>query len=120
MFIAYHFCKGTGSTVTVIPLFDVAGLLLLEEEGEKPPYDDPLRRTRVPFRGFVNDVKRRFPHYKSDITEGFDLQCLAAAIFMYFTAVSGAITFGGLVGKFHIELGDVRREANSSMKHYRE
>lgn len=114
MFIAYHFCKGTGSTVTVIPVLDFAALLLLEE-GVKPPYDDPLRRTRIPFGGLVNDVKRRFPHYKSDIIEGFNLQCLAAAIFMYFAALSGAITFGGLMGKFQIELGDVRREANSSM-----
>jgi solute carrier family 4 anion exchanger 2 len=115
LFIANHFYKGTGSTVTVIPELDVAALLLLEEEGEKPPYDNPLRRTRVPFGGLVNDVKRRFPHYKSDITEGFNLQCLAAAIFMYFAALSGAITFGGLMGKFHIELGDIKREANSSM-----
>jgi len=120
LFIAYHFCKGSGSTVTVIPVSDIAALLLLEEEGEKPPYEDPLRRTRVPFGGLVNDVKRRLPHYKSDITEGFNLQCLAAAIFMYFAALSGAITFGGLMGKFHVELGDVRREANSSVKHYRE
>jgi hypothetical protein len=84
LFIAYHFLKETGytSTVTVILVFDVAALLLLEEEGEKPPYDDPLRRTRVPFGGLVNDVKRRFPHYKSDITEGLNLQCLAAAIYV--------------------------------------
>ena len=68
----------------------------------------------------MNDVKRRLPHYKSDITEGINLQCLPAAIFMYFAALSGAITFGSLTGKFHVELGDVRREANSSMKHYRE
>lgn len=113
MFIACHFCKGTGSTVTVIPVSGVAALLLLEAEGEKPPHDDPLRRTRVPFGGLVNDVKRRFPYYKSDIVEGFNLQCLAAAIFMYFAALSGAITFGGLMGKFHVELGAVRREANS-------
>ncbi|XP_021924578.1 anion exchange protein 2 [Zootermopsis nevadensis] len=73
-------------------------LLLLEAGDEKPPQDDPLRRTKVPFGGLVNDVKRRFPYYKSDITEGFNLQCLAAAIFMYFAALSGAITFGGLMG----------------------
>lgn len=78
----------------------VSALLLLEAGDGKPPQDDPLRRTRVPFGGLLNDVKRRFPHYKSDITEGFNLQCLAAAIFMYFAALSGAITFGGLMGKF--------------------
>lgn len=46
----------------------------------------------------IRDVRRRFPHYKSDITDGMNLQCLAAAIFMYFAALSGAITFGGLMG----------------------
>jgi solute carrier family 4 anion exchanger 2 len=114
LFIAYHFCKGTGRTVRVIPLLGVAALLFLKAGGEKPPFDDPLRRTRVPFGGLVKDVKRRFPHYKSDITDGLNLQCLSAAIFMYFAALSGAITFGGLMGKFHTELG-VRREANSSI-----
>ncbi|XP_023707501.1 band 3 anion transport protein isoform X2 [Cryptotermes secundus] len=73
-------------------------LLLLDTDGEKPPHDDPLRRTGMPFGGLVNDLKRRFPYYKSDITEGLNLQCLAAAIFMYFAALSGAITFGGLMG----------------------
>jgi solute carrier family 4 anion exchanger 2 len=84
-----------------MPVCGITALLILGADGGKPPYDDPLRRTRVPFGGLVNDVKRRFPYYKSDITEGFNLQCLAAAIFMYFAALSGAITFGGLMGKFH-------------------
>ncbi|VEN37084.1 unnamed protein product, partial [Callosobruchus maculatus] len=34
----------------------------------------------------------------SDITDSFNAQCVAAAIFMYFAAVSGAIAFGGLTG----------------------
>jgi hypothetical protein len=83
-----------------MPLFGVTAQSLLAAAGDKPPDDDPLRRTRTPFGGLVNDVKRRYPHYISDITEGFNLQCLAAAIFMYFAALSGAITFGGLMGKF--------------------
>ncbi|KAJ9594411.1 hypothetical protein L9F63_014169, partial [Diploptera punctata] len=73
-------------------------LLALDGGDGKPPADDPLRRTRRPFGGLVNDIKRRFPRYKSDVTDGFNLQCLAAAIFMYFAALSGAITFGGLMG----------------------
>jgi hypothetical protein len=93
-------------------VFGVAALLFIEAKGGKLPYDDPLRRTRVLFGGLVNDVKRRFPHYKSDITDGLNLQCLAAAIFMYFAALSASITFGGLMGKFHTELAGVRREAN--------
>ncbi|KAI5701573.1 hypothetical protein M8J75_010969 [Diaphorina citri] len=73
-------------------------LLLLGEDGDKkPPGDDPLRRTRKPFGGLINDIKRRFPFYASDITDGINCQCIAASIFMYFAALSGAITFGGLM-----------------------
>lgn len=66
---------------------------------DKKPKDDPLRRTKRPFGGLLNDIKRRFPYYYSDIKDGLNCQCLAAAIFMYFAALSGAITFGGLMGK---------------------
>jgi solute carrier family 4 anion exchanger 2 len=99
-----------------MPMFGVTALLLLETDGEKPPHDDPLRRTGMPFGGLVNDVKRRFPYYKSDITEGLNLQCLAAAIFMYFAALSGAITFGGLMGKFYKGQQFSRGETNSRNK----
>ncbi|KAK7789062.1 hypothetical protein R5R35_002562 [Gryllus longicercus] len=72
-------------------------LLAPSGDGKPPPEFDPLQRTRKPFGGLINDVKRRFPHYPSDFTDGFNLQCVAAAIFMYFAALSGAITFGGLM-----------------------
>lgn len=71
-----------------------------EEEKSEDPFGDPLRRTRRCFGGLINDVKRRFPRYKSDFLDGFNSQCLSAAIFMYFAALSAAITFGGLYGKF--------------------
>nr|XP_018917358.1 PREDICTED: band 3 anion exchange protein isoform X1 [Bemisia tabaci]XP_018917359.1 PREDICTED: band 3 anion exchange protein isoform X1 [Bemisia tabaci]XP_018917360.1 PREDICTED: band 3 anion exchange protein isoform X1 [Bemisia tabaci] len=64
--------------------------------GKKPPID-PLQRTKRPFGGLFNDMKRRFPLYASDFKDGLNLQCLAAAIFMYFAALSGAIAFGGLL-----------------------
>lgn len=67
-------------------------------EDKKPPFPNPLERTKRPWGGLINDVKRRYPHYKSDFCDGLNLQCLAAAIFMYFAAVSGAIAFGGLTG----------------------
>lgn len=69
-----------------------------EEEKSEDPFGDPLRRTRKCFGGLINDVKRRFPHYKSDYLDGLNSQCLSAAIFMYFAALSAAITFGGLYG----------------------
>ncbi|XP_072522851.1 solute carrier family 4 member 1b (Diego blood group) [Salminus brasiliensis] len=62
-----------------------------------PPPEDPLVRTGVPFGGMVRDFKRRYQHYASDITDALNAQVLAAVIFIYFAALSPAITFGGLL-----------------------
>lgn len=64
--------------------------------GPKP--EDPLSRTGRPFGGMMRDIKRRYQYYKSDITDAFNAQVLAAVIFIYFAALSPAITFGGLLG----------------------
>ncbi|XP_011636149.1 band 3 anion transport protein isoform X6 [Pogonomyrmex barbatus] len=73
--------------------------LLAGEEEKKPSGDDddPLRRTKRPFGGLINDIKRRYPFYLSDFTDGLSSSCIAAAIFMYFAALCTAITFGGLM-----------------------
>lgn len=63
------------------------------------PREDPLARTGYPFGGMVRDLKRRFRHYISDYTDALNPQVLAAVIFIYFAALSPAITFGGLLGK---------------------
>lgn len=79
------------------------GLLDPGDGDDGPPggddEDDPLRRTRRPFGGLVNDVRRRYPKYISDITDGFNFQTVACIIFIYFAAVSGAIAFGGILSK---------------------
>ncbi|KAG7227881.1 hypothetical protein INR49_013675 [Caranx melampygus] len=62
-----------------------------------PPPEDPLARTGRPFGGMVRDFRRRFQHYKSDFTDALNAQVLAAIIFIYFAALSPAITFGGLL-----------------------
>ncbi|ELK14165.1 Band 3 anion transport protein [Pteropus alecto] len=61
--------------------------------------DDPLRRTGKLFGGLVRDLERRYPRYLSDITDALSPQVLAAVIFIYFAALSPAITFGGLLGE---------------------
>ncbi|KAM5134906.1 band 3 anion transport protein isoform 2-T2 [Mantella aurantiaca] len=61
--------------------------------------EDPLERTRRPFGGLVRDIKRRYPKYLSDISDALNPQCLAAVIFIYFAALSPAITFGGLMAQ---------------------
>ncbi|XP_061761484.1 solute carrier family 4 member 1a (Diego blood group) isoform X2 [Nerophis ophidion] len=67
------------------------------EKTAEPPREDPLARTGVPFGGMVKDIKRRYRHYISDYTDGLNAQVLAAVIFIYFAALSPAITFGGLL-----------------------
>ncbi|XP_069490400.1 band 3 anion transport protein isoform X2 [Ambystoma mexicanum] len=69
-----------------------------ELKGKPELEDDPLRRTGRPFGGLVRDIKRRYPKYLSDIKDALNGQCLAAIIFIYFAALTPAITFGGLLG----------------------
>lgn len=74
--------------------------LSMEMGGTEPaPEDDPLLRTGSVFGGLIRDVKRRYPHYPSDLRDALHSQCLAAVLFIYFAALSPAITFGGLLGE---------------------
>lgn len=75
------------------------GLSLELGGSEAIPEDDPLRRTGSVFGGLVRDVKRRYPHYPSDLRDALHYQCVAAVLFIYFAALSPAITFGGLLGE---------------------
>ena len=74
-------------------------LPLLDAPGGGPP-EDPLSRTGRPFGGLIRDIKRRYPMYLSDIKDAFNTQCLATIFFIYFAALSPAITFGGLIGNY--------------------
>ncbi|KAH9638362.1 hypothetical protein HF086_006542 [Spodoptera exigua] len=49
--------------------------------------------------GVLRDIKRRYPYYLSDFRDALNGQCVAATIFMYFAALSSAITFGGLLAE---------------------
>ncbi|XP_030606890.1 anion exchange protein 2a [Archocentrus centrarchus] len=63
------------------------------------PGDEPLRRSGRLFGGLIKDVTRRYPQYLSDLQDALNPQCMAAIIFIYFAALSPAITFGGLLGE---------------------
>lgn len=67
--------------------------------GGKKPRKGPLERTHRPWGGLINDIKRRYPMYKSDIKDGLNTETFAATVFMYFAALSTAITFGGLASE---------------------
>lgn len=63
------------------------------------PVDDPLRRSGRLFGGLICDAAQRYPKYVSDFKDALNPQCMAAIIFIYFAALSPAITFGGLLGQ---------------------
>ncbi|XP_041987046.1 anion exchange protein 3 isoform X5 [Aricia agestis] len=89
------------------PLDEKKALLAAETGGipEKEP-DDPLSKSGRLFGGVIRDMKRRYPHYVSDFRDALNGQCAAATIFMYFAALSSAITFGGLLAeKTNREIG---------------
>uniref|UniRef100_A0A2M4A0D6 Anion exchange protein n=1 Tax=Anopheles triannulatus TaxID=58253 RepID=A0A2M4A0D6_9DIPT len=72
----------------------------------KKPKKNPLEKTNRLWGGLINDIKRRYPMYKSDILDGLNSETFAATIFMYFAALSTAITFGGLAAdKTHNLIG---------------
>ena len=48
--------------------------------------------------GLINDIKRKAPHYLSDFTDGFSMQCIATYFFIYFACLTPIVTFGGLLG----------------------
>lgn len=65
-------------------------------DGGDDKWPSPLEKTHRLWGGLINDIKRRWPMYDTDIKDGFNSETLAATIFMYFAALSTAITFGGL------------------------
>ncbi|XP_034046129.1 solute carrier family 4 member 1a (Diego blood group) [Thalassophryne amazonica] len=67
------------------------------EKFPEEPREDPLARTGIPFGGMVKDLKCRYRYCLSDYTDALNPQVLAAIIFIYFAALSPAITFGGLL-----------------------
>ena len=69
-----------------------------EKKAMDIPPRNPLVRTGIPFGGLIDDIKYRYKDYLSDIKDGLNAQCIAATIFIYFAALSGAIAFGGLMG----------------------
>uniref|UniRef100_A0A8C7HJF9 Anion exchange protein n=1 Tax=Oncorhynchus kisutch TaxID=8019 RepID=A0A8C7HJF9_ONCKI len=83
------------STSTFHERLHKSGLHASKPSGHAP--EDPLVRTGRPFGGMIRDAKRRYQHYVSDFTDALNAQVLAAIIFIYFAALSPAVTFGGLL-----------------------
>ena len=53
------------------------------------------------FGGMINDIKNCYHPlmYISMLKDGFNMQCLASIIFLFFACISPIVTFGGLMGE---------------------
>ena len=76
------------SSCSVLSMSDVAADAVEEDE----PLFEPLGV------GIKRDYSARLPLYKSDITDGLNVQCLAASLFLFFACLAPAVGFGGLFG----------------------
>ncbi|KAL3855467.1 hypothetical protein ACJMK2_014678 [Sinanodonta woodiana] len=62
-------------------------------------HDDPtLQLTGRFFGGLMNDIKRKLPWFKSDITDAFHIQCVASFMYLFLATLTPNVTFGGLLG----------------------
>lgn len=50
------------------------------------------------FGGFLDDIKRKAPHYASDFKDGLHSSVAGTTLFLYFAALANAIAFGALTG----------------------
>jgi hypothetical protein len=46
-----------------------------------------------PFRGMINDIRRRLPYYLSDWTDAWDYRVVPATVYMYFANILPALAF---------------------------
>lgn len=59
---------------------------------------DPFRKTGTPFGSLKKEVQHRYAQYLSDITDGLNLSCLMAFVFIFTLCFAPALCFGGILG----------------------
>ena len=65
--------------------------------GEKHEVSEGLQYTGRLFGGLQNDIRRRWPKFTSDFTDGLHVKSVTAVVFLYFACLAPAVTFGGLM-----------------------
>jgi solute carrier family 4 (sodium bicarbonate cotransporter), member 7 len=61
--------------------------------------DPSMKADKRPFVGLISDIKRKIPWFISDFKEGFNVQCIAAAIYIYLVSLCSLVAFGALLGQ---------------------
>ena len=68
-----------------------------EDEPARTVEDESLAYTGRLFGGMVQDVRRRWPHYRDDFREGLHFKVVSSTLFLFFACLAPAITFGGVM-----------------------
>lgn len=80
--------------------FSTRTRLLMSDAVAVPPESEPDIEKEPLFegvgRGILRDYRKRLPLLKSDITDGLNVQSLAATLFLFFACLAPAVGFGGL------------------------
>lgn len=53
-----------------------------------------------PFRGMINDIRRRAPYYLSDYTDAWDYRVIPATVYMYFAKYENSPPDEGHISAF--------------------
>ncbi len=64
----------------------------------KKNHETELEFTGRLFGGFMGDIRRKLPYYKSDFKDGMHSSVFGATLFLFFAALANAIAFGALTG----------------------
>ncbi|CAC5411214.1 Anion exchange protein 3,Anion exchange protein 4,Sodium bicarbonate cotransporter 3,Sodium-driven chloride bicarbonate exchanger,Electroneutral sodium bicarbonate exchanger 1,Electrogenic sodium bicarbonate cotransporter 1,Electrogenic sodium bicarbonate cotransporter 4 [Mytilus coruscus] len=74
-------------------------LLPAEDEGGHSIDDPALTWSKIPFKGLVDDIKRKVPHYLTDFKDALHIQCFASFVYVFLGTLTPNVTFGGLLGQ---------------------
>ncbi|XP_078321588.1 electrogenic sodium bicarbonate cotransporter 1-like isoform X2 [Crassostrea virginica] len=70
-----------------------------QEEAEESHCDPSLVMSKIPFKGLVDDIKRKVPFYLSDFKDALHVQCLGSFVYVFLGTLTPNVTFGGLLGQ---------------------
>ena len=59
---------------------------------------NPLDRTGICFNGLIEDIKERYPFYKSDILDGIHVRAAVVCSFIFITCLFSTLMFATLLG----------------------
>jgi HCO3- transporter family len=90
----------------IVRLVDASAAISLPEDSNVGSDDNAVsdnsasqdRLFEKPLVGIRRDFSARWPLWRSDFTDGFNVQSLAATMFLFFACLAPAVGFGGLYG----------------------